>query len=428
MNDDPIAQLPEPYRAAWRIMHESMDLETLLINTLESLKEITSADSGMIVLKSDSSFRYDSDTSPVFRTLPNMKPTDVVDGDKISLLSYALACRAIKTRGSYLIPNIANVSSEEKQILTTEFLPNWMVKSSDEVYTGIELPVSLLITPIFTESVVAGVIVLSRTASNSPFVAQNLVDAEFFVTLIAKYFSLFIVLSNSTKVKDDILTFIIYETHPSLVSIRGYAEILLRATEYGTLNDKQVEFAKEIQKYHKILKRIITNSAYISRLEDNEMKSGNVKCNMGEIFENCYKQLKTDFEDKKQIVNLNSEKNILAQGDERKIEYVTEVFMKNACVYSPENSIINIFFEKQEDFVRVSVSDYGIGLTDEEKSHLFEKFYRSPRSEAREHLHGIGLDLFIAKKFIELMDGQIGAEGSPNQGSIFWFTLPITKE
>lgn len=74
MNDDPISQLPEPYRAAWRIMHESIDLETLLINTLESAKEITSADWGMTILKSDSSFRYDSDTSLVCRTLPDMKP------------------------------------------------------------------------------------------------------------------------------------------------------------------------------------------------------------------------------------------------------------------------------------------------------------------------------------------------------------------
>lgn len=309
-----------------------------------------------------------------------------------------------------------------------EFLPSWMVKSADVSSVGIEMPVSLLTIPIFTESIVAGAIVLSRTVSNSPFTALNLADVEFFVTLIAQHFSLFVALSNSAKVKNDVLTFIMYETHPSLVSIRGYAEILLRASEYGRLNDKQIEFVKGIQKYHKILKHIITNSAYISRLEDSEMKSGSVKCNIGEIFETRYKQLKTDFEDKKQTVNLTSERNIFAQGDEPKIDYVAEVFMKNACVYSPEKSNINILFESLEDFIRVSVSDYGVGLTDEEKSYLFQRFYRSNRSEVRAHLQGVGLDLFIAKKFIEMMGGQIGAEGSPNHGSTFWFTLPIAKE
>jgi len=234
-------------------------------------------------------------------------------------------------------------------------------------------------------------------------------------------------LSNLVGIDRDIFSLIVYETHPSLVSIRGYADLLLDAPEYGQLNDNQINFVKGIRKYGKLLKHIVDNLYYLSKLEANQIKVGVEIYDVSEIVVKQYKQLKPNFDDKKQMVNLNSENNIFVQGDEARIKYVIDSIMKNACSYSPEESNISVFFKQLESSVRVSISDHGIGLTDEEKNHLFQRFYRSDRTEVRENL-GIGLELFISKQFIELMGGEIGAEGSPNQGSTFWFTLPLSKE
>jgi signal transduction histidine kinase len=308
-----------------------------------------------------------------------------------------------------------------------KFLGDWTVKSSNELNSEDENHHSLLLIPIISTNDVVGTIVLSRPIAKSPFTAKNLSEVEFFVTFIGRYLHLILTQSNLLDIQSFIVSFMLYETHPPLVSIRGYSELLLSDPKYGGLNDQQLDSVRGIQKYHKLLKHIIGTSYYLSRLETDDVRVGNERCDISEIVTKGYKQLKPNFEDKKQIVHQSFEKNIFAQGDEARIEYVAEAFMKNACSYSPDGRDIDVSVESNENFVRVSVTDHGIGLTDEEKRHLFQRFYRSDRAEVREY-SGVGLELFIAKRYIEKMGGQIGAEGSPDQGSTFWFTLPIAKE
>ncbi|NOX63654.1 MAG: HAMP domain-containing histidine kinase [Chloroflexi bacterium] len=74
-------------------------------------------------------------------------------------------------------------------------------------------------------------------------------------------------------------------------------------------------------------------------------------------------------------------------------------------------------------FTRVSVTDTGPGLTPEEQTHAFERFWRADASRSRDK-GGSGLGLTIAKHLIEAQGGQIGVESQPGRGASFWFTIP----
>jgi PAS domain S-box-containing protein len=95
--------------------------------------------------------------------------------------------------------------------------------------------------------------------------------------------------------------------------------------------------------------------------------------------------------------------------------------ISNAVKFSPENSIIKIDCSITADNLRVSVKDNGIGISEEDKTHLFQRFFRAKNAV---NIQGTGLGLHIITKYLELMDGDIEIESKLNEGSVFTFIIP----
>lgn len=421
MNNGPISQLPEPYRAALNVL-QSSNLDTLLKNVLESVISMVNADWGMIVLNSYSPI---SPYSSTVRVLPDMKPQSV-EKSGVSFLVYSLACEAIKQNSSQIIPDITLISPSDKQEVMKKHLSPWTFKSLNES-TYVEQPVSLIVAPSFVSQDESGVIVVSRLVDRKSFDAQNLAEVELFVAFISKYFNTSVLLDKSAKKNSEFVHFMAFEVKSQLTMIRGYSDLLLRFSENKNLTDNQIQFLNHIKRSVERTARILNNFVDSIRLEAGWLRFDKTGFDIREMLSAQLEQLKPMYESKNQKVILKSGNEIFLYADQGRIDQVIEIMMRNASAYSPNNSEIRVSVEKQSDNVRVSVSDQGIGLTDEEKRHLFQQFYRSDRREVRSEA-GIGLELFLAKQLIEMMGGQIGAEGSENQGSTFWFTVPIKRE
>lgn len=96
----------------------------------------------------------------------------------------------------------------------------------------------------------------------------------------------------------------------------------------------------------------------------------------------------------------------------------------NAFKYSEKGSSIEISTITESHHVRVMVSDTGIGVSDEDKSHIFDRFYRTASARASDN-KGSGLGLAIVKNLINSLNGEVGVDSKDQPGSVFWFTLPI---
>jgi len=70
------------------------------------------------------------------------------------------------------------------------------------------------------------------------------------------------------------------------------------------------------------------------------------------------------------------------------------------------------------------VSDSGVGVSDEDKDHIFDRFYRTASARASDS-KGSGLGLAIVKNLTNSLNGEVGVESKNDSGSIFWFTIPI---
>jgi signal transduction histidine kinase len=113
----------------------------------------------------------------------------------------------------------------------------------------------------------------------------------------------------------------------------------------------------------------------------------------------------------------------IVKGHKNQLTEVFVVLLDNAIKYSPNRSKILVEAENIDHKVRILVKDQGAGISTQDLSHVFERFYRADQS--RSQVEGYGLGLSIAKKTITGHKGSIGATSKPGQGSTFEVVLPV---
>lgn len=101
--------------------------------------------------------------------------------------------------------------------------------------------------------------------------------------------------------------------------------------------------------------------------------------------------------------------------------------LSNAAKFSPLDDKVLITVTPHDDTVRVAVADHGMGIPDEFRDRIFNKFAQADASDTRQK-GGTGLGLNIAKSMVERMGGRIGFESTPGAGSTFYFYLPLYRE
>jgi len=112
-------------------------------------------------------------------------------------------------------------------------------------------------------------------------------------------------------------------------------------------------------------------------------------------------------------------------GNAERLEQVLMNLVNNAVKYSAGNKRITVKTHKYENWVRVSVTDFGIGLSDEQKFKIFERFYRV--EDKKNMTSGLGMGLYISSEIINTHNGKIGVESELGKGSTFYFDLPLEK-
>ncbi|WP_408057690.1 sensor histidine kinase [Undibacterium umbellatum] len=110
--------------------------------------------------------------------------------------------------------------------------------------------------------------------------------------------------------------------------------------------------------------------------------------------------------------------------DAQRFVQVLSNLLSNAIKFSRPHGQVDVRVSVIDDQVRVEVQDYGIGISEEFKSSIFQKFTQEDAKAARKYA-GTGLGLSLSKTMIEKMGGQIGFISTENLGSCFYITLPI---
>jgi signal transduction histidine kinase len=111
--------------------------------------------------------------------------------------------------------------------------------------------------------------------------------------------------------------------------------------------------------------------------------------------------------------------------DAGRVGQVLTNYLTNALKYAPVDQPVSVYLEVAGSSAQVSVRDQGPGLTPEQQSRVWERFYQVAAPGLHGPDRGLGLGLAIARVIVEQHHGQVGVQSAPGQGSTFWFTLPM---
>jgi PAS domain S-box-containing protein len=215
--------------------------------------------------------------------------------------------------------------------------------------------------------------------------------------------------------KSSLVSTVSHELRTPLTMIQGFSELLM---DRDLSDPRSKEGLHQIRNASERLSRLIEDLLSVSRIESGRLVANVAPVELGPVIA----EVVAPFRAERPIeVALDGVSKVVADRD--KLVQILTNLVSNAVKYSPQGTDIGIGARDDGRVVLVEVRDRGIGMTEDERARLFEKFFRADRSEVKE-VRGTGLGLYITRSLVEMQGGRIWVESEPGQGSTFTFSLP----
>lgn len=220
--------------------------------------------------------------------------------------------------------------------------------------------------------------------------------------------------------------FVSMASHEFRTPLTTMMSSLSLVNKYSEQNDKdgQSKHMNKIKNSINALTDILNDFLSVSKLEEGKVENCvekmDLKQFLSEIIGEMQMLVTTD-----QKITLNYEGNKTVLLDKKLLKNILFNLISNAIKFSPNGGLIGISSLVTDSLITLSVSDQGIGISEEDQKHLFERFFRANNAT---HIQGTGLGLNIVAKYIELMKGTIEFISTENKGTTFTIYLPQNNE
>lgn len=225
------------------------------------------------------------------------------------------------------------------------------------------------------------------------------------------------------KAKSEFLSITSHELRTPITPMKAQLQMLENGY-FGKLTDKQKESVGITLRNAERLDRIIEDFLEVSRIEAARLKFAFRKTDLNETIKETITFLEGFAKEKNTKLIINISDLPIINVDPDRVSQVLRNLTHNAIKFSKNNSKIEIAAVTKKDHILFSVKDYGVGMTPEDKLHVFEPFYQIEGHLDRKH-GGTGLGLAICRGIVESQKGKLWVESTENKGSTFYFTIPL---
>lgn len=231
-------------------------------------------------------------------------------------------------------------------------------------------------------------------------------------------------LHQAQQARNQFVSVVTHELRLPLTAIKGYTD-LLRQGAVGPVNEQQLSFLATIRSNVDRMSSLLSDLSDISHIETGRLRIEIEQVSIKDQLDVTLQSLQPLLQNKGQKVDVSRLDQLpLVRADANRLNQVLTHLLRNAIMYTPEEGRISIRAYPVNEMIRVDVTDTGIGISPEDQKKLFTPFFRSEDIAVREQ-HGWGLGLHLSARLIALMGGSIGVESAVDNGSTFWFTLPV---
>ncbi len=229
------------------------------------------------------------------------------------------------------------------------------------------------------------------------------------------------------KAKSEFISIASHQLRTPLSIIKGYLSMILEGF-YGKTSNKIEDKLEKTLKSNERLIKLVDHLLDLSHMEGGRMKFEFEHISVSEIVKEAVEEYDPSANKKglELIYHEPKKDSLIVNADEEKLRQVIINLIDNGIKYTREGRV-DIYLRRTDGHLIFSVKDTGIGVSKEEKSHLFEKFIRG-KKVSRIWTEGIGLGLYVARLIVEAHRGEIGVESKgEGKGSEFWVKLPLAE-
>ncbi len=227
-------------------------------------------------------------------------------------------------------------------------------------------------------------------------------------------------LAEKEQLRANLLRSISHDLRTPLTSISGNASNLIT-------NESAFDEATKMQMYTDIyddsmwLNNMVENLLSITKIEDGKFSLHMTAEDVDEVITEAVKHVKS-LRKQHEIKIVKSDELLLAVMDSRLITQVLINLLDNAIKHTPSDSLVTVISRKNGDWIEVSVTDDGEGVSDDMKEHIFEMFYTGKKQIA-DNRRSLGLGLALCRSIIDIHGGQITVADHQPHGAVFQFSL-----
>ena len=225
-------------------------------------------------------------------------------------------------------------------------------------------------------------------------------------------------LQSIQTLRSDFINHFSHEFKTPITAIKGFAELL---REPDTTPEEREQYLQIILDESSHLADLANSTLLLTRLESQQFIAEKRPYPLDEQIKRCAILLSPSWE-KKQISLTASLEPAEFVGNEELMRHVWINLFDNAVKYTPEGGEITVTLQVRPEELEISVADTGIGMPEEVRSHVFDKYYQGSRSSGSGR--GLGLGLSIVYRILELCGGQVRVDSVVDQGSTFTVRLP----
>jgi len=225
------------------------------------------------------------------------------------------------------------------------------------------------------------------------------------------------------KMKSEFIAMVAHELRAPIATVEQQLTVIVGGMA-GELNEKQQQMMTRAKERTSSVLTLIKDLLDLSKLEAGKMVQYKEPLSLAELIPRVVEAMKADAEGKKiRIEILHPLSSSIIQADQNSMEGILNNLISNAIKYTPDGGRVTIGLADDDSFLKVSVTDTGIGIKGEDIPRIFDKFYRVKSSDTRQ-IVGTGLGLSIVKSIVDAHMGTISVESTEGKGTTFTVLLP----
>jgi two-component system sensor histidine kinase/response regulator len=223
--------------------------------------------------------------------------------------------------------------------------------------------------------------------------------------------------------KDEFISIASHELKTPLTSVKGYMQ-LAEISVHEDEKENALKFIYQSSNQLNKLNKLVTELLDISKMESGQMDFNFSEIHLGSFLENTL-DIFTKSNPEWELVR-HGEADFAVVADPIRLEQVVHNFLSNAVKYTRDSKRVHVEVspDNETNSVKVSVRDEGIGIAPELRERVFDKFFRVEQTSFK--YQGLGMGLYICAEIIRRHSGTYGVESTPGEGSVFYFTLPLS--